>query len=423
MSIGPSGVLKAGTFVKAIVSNPKEGGAMLDTISLPDYPPQGYYRVKMIRSQICNADRRALGGTKKNELRTQKIVLGHEGLGVIVESSIKTSTRYNIGDLVVLCPHLLSPDDQMHTYNLPNLSPHMKHMGIHTDGVFADVLDYPEYNVYKIPKAQDIIQRVGKEAYYNQMVLVEPLACVQRGIKLVVQRELIRDQDEFKILILGGGPMGILHAMHLQNTFPHTDVSLYDPDPLRQDLATHIPGLHTNILSYLEPSLGLYDLVIVATSNFRANVQDCFQMCKHDGTVLLFSGIDLLATQHYPVINGIDIEVLHRYEGFAQILDRRNESHIVRINIVGTSGYVKEDFATAIEELHTDLMRNPQPLFKGVATAYVNHLDGKILRDLSGRAKDAIFLTPALLPMLALYNERMEDQFNVRRYLKIYVKH
>src|SRR5947207_2699972 len=54
---------------------------------LPDNPPPGFARVKMLRSEICNTDRRVMAGTKTADVASQKLVLGHEGIGIVENKS------------------------------------------------------------------------------------------------------------------------------------------------------------------------------------------------------------------------------------------------------------------------------------------------------------------------------------------------
>ncbi|CAF4003161.1 unnamed protein product, partial [Rotaria sp. Silwood1] len=157
---------------------------------LPLKPISGFCRVKLIRSQICNSDRRVLAGTKQSKVN-QSIVLGHEGIGIIEELSYENKQNdLKIGDLVVLGPHFVEENDIYLKKGLPNLSCQMKHMGIHINGVFANKMDFPEYTVNKIIGANEIIQQTTNlNDYYDQMVLIEPLACVQRGYKLLEKQD------------------------------------------------------------------------------------------------------------------------------------------------------------------------------------------------------------------------------------------
>ena len=89
----------------AAYSDPVPGGKPKIKVGpwkLPDNPPAGNIRVKMLRSEICNSDRRVLAGTKISTVIQQKIVLGHEGIGVIENFGPNTekASSLKVGDLV-----------------------------------------------------------------------------------------------------------------------------------------------------------------------------------------------------------------------------------------------------------------------------------------------------------------------------------
>ncbi|CAF3209611.1 unnamed protein product [Rotaria socialis] len=427
-------ISKQTTTTMAIISNFQNSiPTLTQEFELPSKPISGYCRVKLIRSQICNSDRRVLAGTKQSTIN-QSTVLGHEGIGIIEElSNNNKQNDLKIGDLVVLGPHFVEENDIYLKRGLPNLSCQMKHMGIHINGVFANKMDFPEYTLNKIIGANEIIQQTTNlNDYYDQMVLIEPLACVQRGYKLLEKQNNFNIKTIKNVLILGAGPMGIIHAIHIQKIYPNLHITITDIDPIRRKLAKHIRNLKINVVNedYFNNDIE-YDLIIVATSNRKANTIDSIRLIKNNGFILLFSGIDMKETDSRPIIGGIDIETIHRYEYSVQLINYNIKPNGIKtksIYFIGTSGYVKEDFHTSIQELHDDFILDTQfRLYKNVITSMINKLNGYIVHDLTGIFHDITYNVPAIIPLLQLYNEDEtytdNSHFNVHNHLKILIRH
>jgi threonine dehydrogenase-like Zn-dependent dehydrogenase len=394
---------------------------------LPDNPPEGYYRVKMVRSEICNSDRRVLAGTKTSDLSKRRIVLGHEGIGRISQlppDALKLSGDLKTGDMVVLLPHYVEKDDPMLTKGLPNLSRKMKHLGIHINGVFADYMDFPEYNVYKITSAEATLKKTkDPEAYYDQMVMIEPLACVQRGYRLLADQDYFKKGQIKTALILGAGPMGVIHALHLQKRYPEMKVDIYDIDPIRRNLAKNVDLLKARVLEKHDESRQ-YDLVIAATSSRDANLKDAIDRVRNNGVILLFSGIDMKEGDPRPTVGGVDIETVHRYEGSVRLMNYESSSGERKsIYFIGTSGYIKDDIARAIKELDEDFLSGDKSIYRDVSTTMIKKLDGKTAYDLSKHFHDVTFNEPAIIPLLKLYDPNVKGDADVHNYLKIFVRH
>lgn len=391
---------------------------------LPDKPPAGFYRVKMLRSEICNTDRRVLAGTKRAELTRRKVVMGHEGIGRIhMLPTAGANANLHVGDLVVVAPHYVESNDPLLKRGLPNLSPRMKHTGIHMNGVFANLMDFPAYNIIKIPDADEMVKKVADpQIYYDQMVMIEPLSCVQRGYKLLQKQDYFKGGQIKNALILGSGPMGVIHALHLQNKYPEVDVDIFDVDPIRRNLAKNVPNSKAHVLESLDYDRH-YDLVVTATSSESAATSNAIKLVKDNGVVLLFSGIDLKEGEAHPKVGPVDIEDVHRYEGSLRLMNHYVDGRTKSIYFLGTSGYVEDDFKSAIEELHEDLLAADKGIYRALSTTLIEGLNNKNTVDLSRRFHDAHFPSPALIHLLQVYNAAMKGDYNVHNYLKIFVRH
>ena len=398
-------------------------GIVVGDRTLPAAPPPDHIRVKLARSEICNSDRRASNGTKASDLHEREIVMGHEGIGRIqrLPPGYADEKGLKIGDLVVLTPHYVKNDDPMLRRGLPNLSPDMRHLGIHLDGVFADLMDFPAYNVHKIDGAEKILQATrDARSYYDQMVMTEPLACVRRGYERL--KGYLQSGHPRTVLILGAGPMGVMHAMHLLKTYPELRISLYDVDPIRRRVAgaLRLPGV--TILERHDPALQ-YDLVVPVTSDRGANVTDAPRLVRDGGKVLLFSGIDMKEGDPRPMVGTLDIEAAHRQERSVRSTWNSSDGKLKTIHFLGTSGYVESDIRGSIEELHEDFQLGEEGVFRKVQTTRIDALTGTRAIDLTGRFHDVRFQGPAIVPLLKLYDEKMENDENIHNYLKILIRH
>jgi threonine dehydrogenase-like Zn-dependent dehydrogenase len=368
---------------QAVFSEPNPGhtraGVGYGDWNLPSHPENGSVRVKMEAAQICNSDRRVLGGTKKAEVLNRSMVLGHEGVGRLIElTPAAESFGLKLGQYVVVLPHFVRSDDPFEKKGVPNLSPDMKHLGFHRDGVFADVMDFPAYSIFKLPDADKWIAKHGRRRYGIQMVNSEPLACIHRSYNLLDQRAQSHRKPGARILILGGGPMGVMHALHAQTKYPHAEILIYDTNAERRRLAENAVGVG-RVLQNTRNIRSEFDLIVTATSDWNANTTDAFRFVANRGSILLFSGIDMLSDGPRPIVGGIDIEKVHRGEG--QLKIHRDGKEVL---LVGSSGYTKSEIASSVAELYADL--DGERRYERVATKILNGL-----QEFSGKRNRAYF--------------------------------
>jgi threonine dehydrogenase-like Zn-dependent dehydrogenase len=241
----------------------------------------------------------------------------------------------------------------------------MKHLGFHLDGVFADRMNFPAYTIFPIPDADKWIAKVGKQNFALQMVNAEPLACAQRAYNILDEKGNGRFPPNGRMLILGAGPMGLIHALHAQRKYPDAEIFLYDTDETRRRLAT--PAAHkAKVLNNLVGMEGSFNTVVMVTSDRQANVKDAARLVSDKGVVLLFSGIDMKAGDPRPMVESTDIEKVHRSEEKAIVNNEGKE-----ILFLGSSGYTKDDIARSVQELYLDLS-SPETLFRKVQTLILN---------------------------------------------------
>ncbi|TIQ91495.1 MAG: hypothetical protein E5X64_31945, partial [Mesorhizobium sp.] len=105
----------------------------------------------------------------------------------------------------------------------PMLCGLVSQIGVHRDGVFAQYVTVPCGNLLVLPSV--IGPAVG--------ALLEPLGCVARNLRRIGLRAGQR------VLVIGAGPMGMLHIQTAKSLGAGT-VMVLEPDPVRADLARRL---------------------------------------------------------------------------------------------------------------------------------------------------------------------------------------
>ncbi len=231
---------------------------------IKDYPkPQtGEALVKVSMAGICGTDLEILQGYMSYEG-----VLGHEFVGVVVESKNKDLIgKRVVGEINVGCEKCDSCKKGMQRH-CPNRSV----LGIlNRDGAFAEFLSLPEKNLHVIP---DSITD-------KQAVFVEPIAAA-----FEIKEQVLLKPD-WHVAIVGDGRLSQLIISVLKTSC--SDITCF--------------GRHQNKLERLE-KLGIktkigiepveefsYDLVVEATGS-NSGFLDSMKLVKPKGTVILKSTI------------------------------------------------------------------------------------------------------------------------------------
>lgn len=97
--------------------------------------------VRILRSSICQTDRRVLQGLKSNDMKDGTI-LGHEGVGIVLSVGENVNEEL-IGKTCSILPHYFFEHDCCMKIGMGYLSPDMKHLGIHINGCFSTLATFP----------------------------------------------------------------------------------------------------------------------------------------------------------------------------------------------------------------------------------------------------------------------------------------
>ncbi len=249
------------------------------------YPklPKGGLILKVKSAAICGTDLKIYKHGHKRIILPW--ILGHEISGTIEEVDDPTG-YYKRGDRVVLNPTVYCGKCYYCKRGMYNICLSPDSYGYERPGGFVEYM----------PVAQDVVSR--KELYrifpdmgFNEAALTEPFACVMNGHKD------IHIEPGTHVLIIGGGPIGIMHAIYAKQRGAD-NVYLYDINEERAERAGSIFYIDRafskkekliDAIKTLTSGIGP-DVVIVAAPSTDAQ-QTAFEVARKRGEILFFAGI------------------------------------------------------------------------------------------------------------------------------------
>ena len=130
------------------------------------------------------------------------------------------------GKNVVLNPLITCGKCEYCTSGREHLCPHRVLLGmnkpIERQGAFAELISTPDKNIYEIPDGLD----------KNEAPVAEPTAVSLHAV-LIGEQSLKKPLSECKILIQGGGAIGLLCGLILSKIKKSKNIILSDPNKLR----------------------------------------------------------------------------------------------------------------------------------------------------------------------------------------------
>lgn len=157
--------------------------------------------LRVLACGICGTDHRIVSGGHRYFLPGVARVPGHEIVGEIVAAGDAVAASLPKG-LVFIAPNIGCGHCRQCLSGNNNLCAEFQALGITMDGGFAEYVRIPAAAI-----AQGNVIPLGAGIDPETATLIEPLACVIRGQEPL---DIARGDTA---LIVGGGPIGILHLM------------------------------------------------------------------------------------------------------------------------------------------------------------------------------------------------------------------
>jgi 2-desacetyl-2-hydroxyethyl bacteriochlorophyllide A dehydrogenase len=259
---------------------------------------------------ICGSDMHAWHG--HDPRRKPGLVLGHEFVGRIAQSAaagFEPGTRWTGNPLIVCgtCEYCVQGRN--------NLCANRTMVGMTRPGAYAEYMSIPAASLIAMP--QDMSTTAA--------ALTEPAATAWHAINMSI-RVLARPLHECRVLVIGGGAIGMLAALLLKHLGVDR-LTVTELNPLRRETLAHKVGCE--VIDSREQPLAenQYDYVIDAVGSKITRAQ-AFSAIKPGG-VIMHIGL----------------------QDWASEIDMRKLT-LAEITLLGTYTYTTADLRATVDALH-----------------------------------------------------------------------
>lgn len=251
----------------AVITAPHK--AAVQQWSAPEAGP-GEVLIKVQSAGLCGTDLQVYSG---EYMTRYPIVPGHEFAGTVVQLGPGV-TRLAVGDRVAADPNVACNRCYFCQRNEQNHCEHWQGIGITRDGAFAPYVSAPVANVFDIG-----------DLAFDVAAMVEPLACVVYGL------ERARVNLGAEVLIVGAGPIGLLHLQTVRMDGA-ASIVVTDVKRDRLKLVEELGGIPVHAGPEQAAALGRiasrgFDLVIDATG-VPSVIEESVRYVKRGGKLLVF---------------------------------------------------------------------------------------------------------------------------------------
>jgi 2-desacetyl-2-hydroxyethyl bacteriochlorophyllide A dehydrogenase len=259
---------------------------------------------------ICGSDMHAYHG--HDPRRKPGLILGHEFCGTVVESA---SPRYSKGIRVTGNPLITCGICEYCVQGRNNLCSNRTMVGMTRPGAFAQYMSIPAASLIDMP--QDMPA--------THAAVTEPAATALHAINLSM-RALVRPLPECKVLILGGGAIGMLAALLLKH-YGCAEITVAEVNPLRRAQIEKFALVNTYNPKDSAPHENAFDYVMDAVGS-KITRQTAFASVKAGG-VIMHVGL----------------------QDWASEIDMRRLT-LAEITLLGTYTYTTADLRATVAALH-----------------------------------------------------------------------
>ena len=161
----------------------------------PVEPAADEVRIKVAYCGICGTDLHAYHGAMDKRISNHRVI-GHEMSGTIDKTGSSVQ-GWEAGEPVVVRPLKSCGECPSCKRGFAHICQNLKFLGLDTDGAFQEYWTVPANTLHKVPDGVSL----------KHAALIEPLAVACHDVK---RSRLARGED---VLVIGGGPIGILIAL------------------------------------------------------------------------------------------------------------------------------------------------------------------------------------------------------------------
>lgn len=210
-------------------------------------PACGEVQLKISHCGICGTDLHIYHGAMDARVR-MPLVMGHE-MSATVHKLGAGVADYAIGDKVVVMPLAPCGDCPACAAGHSHICHNLDFLGIDTPGAFQSYWTVPAYTLHRMPAHLSL----------KHGALIEPLAVACHDVRLAD----VKAGDQ--VVVLGGGPIGMLVALVARHA--GAEVLVSEINPYRVDLAQRL-GLYA-----VNPTeVDLIELVMQRTQGAGADI-------------------------------------------------------------------------------------------------------------------------------------------------------
>lgn len=243
------------------------GKIELHNVPIPE-PSKGEILVKIKAALTCGTDLKAF--KRGHVLIPMPGIFGHEFSGVVVKTG-KGVKKFKEGDSIMAvhsAPCLICSYCKRGTFNLCENIMKTKILG-----AFAEYIVLPSHIV-----KQNVFIK-PENLSFEEAAFLEPLSCVVHGVSS------LNIKKNNKILIIGGGPIGLLHILLLK--LKNVSITLIDKHSDKLRLAKKLGADFT----YKPESFNSSDFDFIFECTGRKEVwESSLKFVRRGGTVILFGG-------------------------------------------------------------------------------------------------------------------------------------
>lgn len=252
--------------MKALVYTQPNEVQLLDRPAPTLEPGEVILRIEAVG--ICGSDMHAYHG--HDPRRKPGLVLGHEFCGTVVESA---SPQYAKGTRVTGNPLITCGTCDFCVQGRNNLCSRRTMVGMTRPGAFADLMSIPAASLIDMPQDMSAVHAA----------VTEPAATALHAINLSM-KVMARPVQECRVLILGGGAIGMLVALLLKN-YGCGDLTVAEVNPLRCEQLKQHAKVKTYNPKDSNPAEDSFDYVIDAVGS-KITRNTAFASVKAGGVIM-----------------------------------------------------------------------------------------------------------------------------------------